>query len=973
MEREILAFWRENNVFRTSVERRPVENSYVFYDGPPFITGLPHNGTLLASIVKDVVPRFQTMRGHRVERRWGWDCHGLPAENFVEKKLNLKDKQAVLAYGLEKYIIACCDNMIQTGSLWEESIDRIGRWVEFQNAYKTMDSSYMESVWWAFKRLYDKGKIYEGEKVLMYCTRCATPVSKVEIAMDNSYKSVNDPSVFVKFKLQPPAPADFLRRIDYRNKDAKEVFLLAWTTTPWTLLANTALAVNPELNYSLVAFGEDLYVLSEELISQVFADEKDNPLNIASLKTFKGSQLVNLNYEPIFRDETVAVRQIWPADYVTAEEGSGIVHLAPAYGEEDYALAVEREIPIIRNIDENGFYQTGAWQGQNVWQVNKQIAHHLLDQGQTLKLTDYRHSYPHCHRCQTRLMYKAHPSWFLNIASQRQKMLEDNQAVNWFPEHIKNGRFKAIIETAPDWNISRDRIWATPLPVWRGHDPQTGEQKTIVVGSYQELKELSGRTLDDYHRPWVDEIEFKKDGVLYRRVDKVLDCWFESGSMPFAQHHYPFENEKILEDNFPADFIVEYVGQVRAWFYYLHVLGVALFDKPAFSNVIVTGTIWGDDGRKASKSLGNYTDPLELIEKYSADAYRLVLVASPVLNGEDFLLTNKDLADKQRKLDTLRNTLEFFLLYAAADEWQVDLQQHTRPPQEAINLFDRWILVRLSELDKALTDNLSAYNLPAAAKPLLEFIDDLSNWYVRRNRKRFWKTDNDADKQTAYHTLYFTLDHLSHLIAPICPFLAEEIYLHLRGDKQSIHLSDWPEFDFQDKELLAQMRQVRYYITSGLALRAENGIKVRQPLSRLIITETDPDILNLRPELQAIILEELNLKSLELEVAEKASIKLDSQLTPELIQEGWVRELVRHIQVLRRSAGLEVENRIRLSLDFENAELAQAFSRFEEYIKSETLARDYAAGSRVKLYEQQKSIELNGVKLIITLEKHKKA
>ena len=973
MEHKILEFWRRENVFRTSVERRAEDAAYVFYDGPPFITGLPHTGTLLSSIAKDVVPRFWTMRGRRVERRWGWDCHGLPAENFVEKKLGLKDKRAVLAHGLEKYIVACRENMIETGSLWRESVDRIGRWVEFENAYKTMDTSYMESVWWAFKQLYEKGKIYEGEKVLMYCPRCATPLSKEEIAMDNSYKDVEDSSVYVKFKLRPEETAKLKTKFQLSEDEAAEIgeiFMLAWTTTPWTLPANSALAVNRALDYALILFGESCYVLAKELVGTVFSDENNQSFNIKPVRAFKGSDLVGLFYEPLFEDLGESAHRILAADYVTVAEGSGIVHLAPAYGEEDYELACSAGIPIVRNIDDHGCYDSGLWCGQNIWQAGEQVINHLLAGECVLRVTDWRHSYPHCHRCQTRLMYKAHPSWFLDIASQRQRMLELNESIDWFPGHIKHGRFKAIVETAPDWNISRDRFWATPIPVWRGLDPKTGERKDIIVGSYAELYELSGKKLDDYHRPWIDEIKFEKDGILYERVDKVLDCWFESGSMPFAQHHYPFERPELLESGFPADFIVEYVGQVRAWFYYLHALSVALFDRPAFSNVIVTGTVLGNDGRKLSKSLGNYTNPLELIEKYSADAYRLVLVDSAVLAGEDFSLKDKDVADKQRKLDTLRNCLEFLLLYASADDWRADPGIHRQPPVDPEHILDRWLLARLSQLTQAMSAGFQAYNLPATTRPLLEFIDDLSNWYIRRNRKRFWKSDSDADKQAAYHCLYYTLWHLAHLIAPLVPFLAEEIAMHLNDDgAPSIHLADWPELAFADEELLTEMRQVRGYVTAGLAQRAEAGIKVRQPLAAVRIAQKNGG--RPRPKLEAIILEELNVKALEFQADADGAVTLDLELTAELRQEGLAREVVRHIQMLRKSASLEVENRIDLSLRTQSRLLSEAVAIFEGYIKTETLARRFEQGAEVGLYEEaQQEIGIGSEAAVISLRRH---
>ena len=977
MEHRILRFWRDGNVFQTSIQRRPAGKAYVFYDGPPFITGLPHHGTLLSSIIKDVVPRFQTMRGFRVERRWGWDCHGLPAENFVEKKLNLKDKQAVLDHGLEKYVSTCRESMIETGSLWQESIDRIGRWVEFANAYKTMDAGYMESVWWAFKRLYEQDKIYEGEKVLMYCTRCATPVSKFEIAMDNSYQTVTDSSVYVKFKLRPEETAKLIAKINLSATEASEVgdiFFLAWTTTPWTLPANSALAVNKDLDYALIVFGAHCYILASGLVGKVFSDENAQPFNIEPLRIIKGEQLVGLFYQPLFEDLGDQAHRVLAAQYVTTSEGSGVVHLAPAYGEEDYELARQSNLPVVRNIDEHGFYSAGPWQGQSVWKSNEIIVQRLLESEHVLRIVEHQHSYPHCHRCQTRLMYKVHPSWFLNVAEQRSRMLELNDAINWFPEHIKQGRFKAIIESAPDWNISRDRFWATPLPVWRGIDPKTNQPKTIVVGSYAELHELSGQTLDDYHRPWVDEIKFEKDGVLYERIDKVLDCWFESGSMPFAQHHYPFEKEEVLTSNFPADFIVEYVGQVRAWFYYLHVLGVALFDKPAFSNVLVTGTILGADGHKISKSLGNYTDPLELIEKYSADAYRLVLIDSPVLVAEDFLLTDKDIADKQRKLDTLRNSLEFFLLYASADNWRADAQLHRQAPSAPKHILDRWLMARLSQLSQVMSTNLRAYNLPAASKPLLEFIDDLSNWYIRRNRKRFWKSDNDSDKQEAYHSLYFSLWHLAHLIAPLLPFLAEEISLNLAGtEAPSIHLADWPAYSFTDAGLIEDMRRARSYITIGLAQRAAASIKVRQPLARFIITSANENDVQLSQDLQKIILEELNIKALEFRCGTDAGVELDLEVTPELQEEGWVRELVRHIQMLRKNAGLEVENRIDLSLCSKDSALKDAIVRFEDYIKAETLALNLEQGEKVELYEARQEIVLAKDSLVISLRRNLKS
>ncbi|HEX4775061.1 MAG TPA: class I tRNA ligase family protein, partial [Candidatus Saccharimonadales bacterium] len=552
--------------------------------------------------------------------------------------------------------------MIQTGAEWEEVIERIGRWVDFKGAYRTMDKDYMESIWWAFKQLYDDGKIYEGEKVLLYCTRDATPVSKAEIAMDNSYQDDTDPSVFVKLKL--------------KNSDYS---LLAWTTTPWTLPANTAAAVNPDFSYAEVEVGNEKLIIAEELLAKVLTDEKHQPLEHKVVRTFKGKELIGQQYEPLFADRGPKAHYIWPAGYVTLEDGTGIVHLAPAYGEEDYDLAKQEGFPIINDIDDSGYYTEGDWKGQQVWEINKQVAKELHERGVVWKIEYIRHSYPHCWRCGTKLMYRALPSWFMDIAGQKQQMLEQNSNIYWFPEHIKQGRFAKTVESAPDWNLSRDRFWATAMPVWKGTD-KAGKEHIKVVGSYAELKELSGVELEDYHRPWIDNVTFTIDDVEYKRVDKVLDGWFESGSMPFAQFHYPFENVEKFEQNFPGDFIAEYIAQTRAWFYYLHAIGVGLFGTNAFKNVVVTGTLAGNDGRKMSKSFGNYTDPIELVDKYSADAYRFLLLNSPLLNGEDFSLQDKDVADIQRKLAMVWNMYDFFTLYAEVDKWDSGLQPGELPP-----------------------------------------------------------------------------------------------------------------------------------------------------------------------------------------------------------------------------------------------------------------------------------------------------
>jgi isoleucyl-tRNA synthetase len=935
-EKDLVRYWKEHKTFEKSVQNRPNSNAYVFYDGPPFITGVPHHGTLLSSVVKDAVPRYWTMKGKRVERVWGWDCHGLPAEVFTERKLGITDKRDIgTKISLEDYILTCRENMVTTGNLWEDTIERIGRWVDFKGAYKTMDKEYMESVWWAFKQLYDKGKIYEGEKVLLYCTRDATPLSKAEVAMDNSYQEVTDPSVYVKFKLK-----------------GEDSYLLAWTTTPWTLHANTAIAVNRALEYVEVELDGQKLILAKGLINKALTDEKHNVLPHVVLRSFKGEELVGREYEPLFEDRGKNAHKVWHADFVHDEEGTGIAHEAPAYGEEDYQLSKENNLPFVLDTDEEGLYTSGEWKGRLVWEANKEIAKTLHDRGIVWKIEYIRHSYPHCHRCGTKLMYRAHPSWFMDIEGQRTEMLEQNGGINWFPGHIKHGRFEKTVQSAPDWNISRDRFWATAMPVWKAKD-KDGKEHVKVVGSYEELKQLSGVELDDYHRPWVDDVTFELDGLVYKRVDKVMDSWFESGSMPFAQFHYPFENVEKFEQNFPGDFIAEYVGQVRAWFYYLHAISTGLFDKNSFTNVIVTGTVAGNDGRKMSKSYANYTDPNELMNTYSADSLRFLLLSSPLLNGEDFSLIDKDVGDVARKLSMVWNMYDFFTIYADVDGWEWDGTLDD-PSQGLTNMLDQWIVSRVHQLTKEVDDHMQRYDIPNALEPILPFLDDASNWYVRRSRKRFWKSEDDQDKNDAYKTLHYVLVQLSKVLAPFTPFLAEELYQKLTGG-ESVHLLDWPEVGHINELLLNEMQRARGYISDGLAKRAEAGIKVRQPLSTVTVPE-------LPETYRDMIAEELNVKT----VSWGPELALNIDITPELKREGLAREVIRQIQNARKAAGLQVDDRISLVLNSTGKELQKAVQEHSQAIKQETLANHLTQeGSGV--YETV--VKVDGAELTIKLAK----
>ena len=966
-EADVLARWKAEKTFEKSVENRSKDNAFVFYDGPPFITGVPHHGTLLSSIVKDAVPRYQTMKGKRVERRWGWDTHGLPAENFVEKKLGITTRHEVgEKISLAKYITTARESMVSNAALWESTIDRIGRWVEFKNAYKTMDKDFMESVWWAFKTLYEKGKIYEGERVLMYDTAWATPLSKSEVTMDNdAYKTVTDPSVFVKFWLK-----DFEDAEGSRDKTA----MLAWTTTPWTLPANMGLFVNPDFTYAKVKVGDEFYILAKDLLEKVFVDEKKQPIPFEIVNLVDGSDLVGLSYEPLFEDSKYSgegeenAYKVWGADYVSLESGTGIVHSAPAYGEEDFNFGKEYGIPVFHVLDEFGKYLSGEFAGNDVWEFNKPLAKILKERNIVWKIDYIRHEYPHNPRTGQRLMYRAHPSWFFDIQGQKELMIEQNENINWFPAHLKHGRFEKNIEAAPDWNLSRDRFWATAMPVWKS---ESG--KIRVVGSYAELKELSGVELEDYHRPWVDEITFEIDGEKYTRIDKVLDCWFESGSMPFAQFHYPFENKEKFEKNFPGDFIVEYIGQVRAWFYYVHAVNTALFGKNAFKNVITTGVVAGNDGRKMSKSLGNYTDPNELMDQYSADSLRFLLLSSPLLNGEDFALHDKDVSDIARKISMIWNMYDFFTMYASVDGWEFS-GELADPSKNLENPLDLWIVSRVHKLRNEITENMDAYNIPRALEGVLPFLDDASNWFVRRSRRRFWKSEDDGDKTQAYQTLHYVLSYLALLLAPFVPFLAEELWDKMVGDG-SVHLKDWPAAGEINEKILAEMAEVRGYVNEALALRAKNGVKIRQPLKEVVIPHVASDL----KWFVEILQEELNVKGVSYVVLEKdengkilshkpaEKVDFNFEITPELRAEGLMREIIRHIQASRKKAGLNVDDRIELNFSSENEDLSGAFKKFIQEISKEVLA-EKAEFSNDEL-EFSQTVKIEGEEAKISLKK----
>lgn len=996
-ERRVQKFWEEERIFERSVEDREKSPHFAFYDGPPFATGLPHYGHFLAGTIKDVVLRYKTMKDFYVPRRFGWDCHGLPVEYEVEKAEGLSGAVSIEEYGIAKFNEECRKIVLRYSEEWKDQVKRMGRWVDFSNTYHTMDLTFMESVWWVFKQLYEKGLVYEGYKVMPFSAKLGTPLSNFE-AGDN-YKDIDDPSLTVGFPL-----------LDDDNTE-----ILIWTTTPWTLISNLAVMAQPDIEYVRIQDQESgkKYILAEQRLPTLYKD----PEGYKILETFPGKELEGKRYKPLFdyfadRESQGAFRVILE-ETVDVEEGTGLVHSAPAFGEIDFYACQREGIELVCPVDENGQFtkEIPEYTGQFVKDADKDIIRRLKEKGRVVHYARLVHRYPFCWRSDTPLIYKAVSTWFVAVEKIKAEMMNANQQVHWMPEHLKDGRFGKWLEGARDWAISRNRYWGTPIPLWRSEDGEI-----ITIGSIAELEELTGTKVKDLHRHFIDDLTFTKDGKTFKRIPEVFDCWFESGSMPYSQNHYPFENRELFEEIFPADFIAEGLDQTRGWFYTLTVLAAALFNKPAFKNVIVNGIVLAADGTKMSKRLQNYPDPMLMVEKYGADAIRLYMMHSGAVRGDDLRFVEKGVELVLRKIFIpLWSAYSFFITYARIYDWKP-----TENPPKPDAVIDRWILSVLHQLIHQVEEGMDEYNLSRAVEPFVGFIDQLTNWYIRRSRRRFWEDEATPDRDQAFATLYQVLLCLTKIAAPFVPFISDAIYINLRSDSmpESVHLSDYPEYhpEVRDEDLEAAMVAVQQTVSLGHALRKEHKLKVRQPLPAAHIASADSRVLNFLREQQHLIADELNVKNVEFvsdetkfvllkakpnfrilgkkvgklmkavqetingfdqhqletllmgndlpitvngeevnltpedvdveravhegQIAANAgliTIALDTALSEDLLIEGLAREIVNKINTMRRDAGLDVSDRIQVQIKTTNRVKA-CFEVHGDYIRNEILA-----------------------------------
>ena len=1007
LEQEILRFWEEQATFQKSLDQRRGAREYVFYDGPPFATGLPHYGHLLAGTIKDIVPRYQTMRGRYVERRFGWDCHGLPIEALAQEQLGLSGTGAIRERGVDVFNETCRSLVLRYVAEWRKTVTRMGRWVDFDHDYKTMDVAYMETIWWVFKQLWEKGRVYKSYRIMPYSWKLTTPLSNFEAG--NNYQDVQDPAITVRLRITSSARPDLIG-----------ASFLIWTTTPWTLPANLAICAGPDIDYVAVkdARTSEVFVLAEARLSAYFKKPEDYTV----VATFKGRDLKGWTYEPLFTycAGQAHAFQVLTDDFVSTGDGTGLVHIAPAYGEDDFRVGQAAGLPPVDLLDENAAFTARVpdYAGQFCKDADKAIIRRLKDEGKLVHQSTLVHSYPFCERTDTPLIYRAIEAWYVRVEDIRDRLVANNATVHWMPEAIGEKRFGNWLREAKDWNISRNRFWGSCIPVWVAPDGDT-----LCVGSIAELESLSGQQVNDLHKHVLDKIEIRRDGKVYRRTPEVLDCWFESGAMPYAQMHYPFENKERFEQNFPADFIAEGLDQTRGWFYTLMVLATSLQGTSSFRNVVVNGLVLAEDGRKMSKRLKNYPDPNHVLDTYGADALRLYMINSPVVRADDLRFSEEGV--KQCLRDVLLpwwNAYSFLVTYAQVDGWTPARAATAAPSPHRL---DRWVLSALERLNADVMTAMDVYDLQKAVRPFVHFLDDLTKWYIRRSRRRFWKSQNDADKEQAYATLYQVLLRLCQIAAPFTPFIAETIYQNLRlpGQPESVHLCDFPEASAarRDLDLEAQMDEVIQVVELGRQVRTQYDLKVRQPLRRLSVVSRDPARLERIRVLKDVVADELNVREVlfshqESDLAElkaKADFKklgsrlgpamkavaeqvralssaqvealleggslpvtaggqtldltasdilvertpkpglavasagalvvaLDTELDADLIREGLAREFVNKVQNLRKTADLNIAQRIKLSYHA-GPEIHDAVVAHAGYIEAETLAVECVA------------------------------
>lgn len=915
-ELKVLDFWKKNNIFKKSISQRTGAEDFVFYDGPPFATGLPHFGHFIPSTIKDIIPRYKTMKGMKVERRFGWDCHGLPVENLIEKELGLNSKTDIEKYGVDKFNEKCRESVLRYVNEWKGTISRLGRWVDFDNDYKTMNPDYMESIWWVMKSLWDKGLLYEGHYILPYCPRCSTVLSNHELNL-GGYKDVHDPAITIRFKVTKAGP-----KASDKEMENGSTYFIAWTTTPWTLPSNLGLTMGPDIDYVKVKDGDEYYILAEARLGAYYK----NPEELDIVWKKKGSELEGSRYEPLFpyfaslavnEDGSEGAFRVFTADFVSTEDGTGIVHTAPGFGEDDNKVFKGTGVPTVCPVDAECKFtkEVPDYAGRFVKECDKDIIERLKQEGKLVKKEQILHSYPHCWRCSSPLIYRGVGSWFVAVEKIKPSLLKANSQITWQPPHIKEGRFGKWLEGARDWAISRNRYWGNPLPIWKC--PDCG--KTICVGSREELKQLSGIYPEDLHKHFVDKITIPCDcGGIMKRIPEVLDCWFESGSMPYAQNHYPFENKEYFEKHFPADFISEGLDQTRGWFYTLTVLAAALFDKPAFKNCIVNGLVLASDGKKMSKSLRNFTDPNEVINKFGSDALRLFLIHSSVVRADDLKYSDDGVRDVLKGiLIPLWNSYSFYVTYA-----NIDGISPEKAPENPSNPLDRWILSSAQKLIKNVTEALDAYDLSRAVDPIISFIDELNNWYIRRSRRRFWRSENDNDKNEAYGSLYTVLKILTKVAAPFIPFVTENIYQNLKqeDEPESVHLCDYPVYNpsYRDEELEFKMDTVQKAVSMGRSLRYQFNLKIRQPLRSVELVTRNPKEKNVLLEMEDSIREELNVKNVVFHEKEDELVEYRAKANFRVLGKelgGLMGEAARKIQSLGQNEILSILDGGVLSLD----------------------------------------------------------